>query len=45
MTRRPVDIRIPGCPPTPTAIAEALVAAIDLARHPKGIAPEIQPRA
>jgi Ni,Fe-hydrogenase III small subunit len=28
----PVDIRIPGCPPTPAAIAEALVTAIDLAR-------------
>jgi Ni,Fe-hydrogenase III small subunit len=24
----PVDIRIPGCPPTPAAIAEALVAAL-----------------
>jgi Ni,Fe-hydrogenase III small subunit len=28
----PVDIRIPGCPPTAAAIAEALVTAIDLAR-------------
>ena len=25
----PVDIRIPGCPPTPAAIAEALLAALD----------------
>ncbi len=28
----PVDIRIPGCPPTPAAIAEALVTAIELTR-------------
>jgi Ni,Fe-hydrogenase III small subunit len=25
----PVDLRIPGCPPTPAAIAEALVAALE----------------
>ncbi|HEY5145055.1 MAG TPA: hypothetical protein VII98_16260 [Solirubrobacteraceae bacterium] len=30
----PVDIRVPGCPPTPTAIAEALLGALDLVRHP-----------
>jgi len=29
----PVDIRIPGCPPTPAAIAEHLLAALDLARR------------
>ena len=38
----PVDLRIPGCPPTPAAIAEALVAAIDLARRPQGITPEVR---
>jgi Ni,Fe-hydrogenase III small subunit len=31
----PVDIRIPGCPPTPTAIAEALLEALDLSRGPR----------
>lgn len=41
----PIDIRIPGCPPTPTAIADALVTAIDLARQPQGITPELQRRA
>ena len=25
----PIDLRIPGCPPTPEAIAEALLALID----------------
>ena len=30
----PVDIRVPGCPPTPTAIAEALLGALDLVRRP-----------
>jgi Ni,Fe-hydrogenase III small subunit len=25
----PVDLRIPGCPPTPAAIAEALLGLID----------------
>jgi Ni,Fe-hydrogenase III small subunit len=25
----PVDLRIPGCPPTPTTIAAALTAALD----------------
>ncbi len=41
----PVDVRIPGCPPSPTAIAEALVAAIDLARSPSdGTRADVQPR-
>jgi Ni,Fe-hydrogenase III small subunit len=40
----PVDIRIPGCPPSPTAIAEALVSAIDLARQPRDVTPEVQRR-
>ncbi len=31
----PVDIRIPGCPPTPAEIAEALLGALDLARRPR----------
>ena len=30
----PVDVRIPGCPPTPAAIAEALLGAIDRVRRP-----------
>jgi Ni,Fe-hydrogenase III small subunit len=30
----PVDIRVPGCPPTPAAIADALLGALDLARGP-----------
>ena len=41
----PVDIRIPGCPPTPTAIADALVTAIDLARQARAVTPEVQRRA
>ena len=28
----PVDLRIPGCPPTPEAIANALLELIDCAR-------------
>jgi Ni,Fe-hydrogenase III small subunit len=28
----PVDLQIPGCPPTPSQIAEALAAALDLLR-------------
>jgi Ni,Fe-hydrogenase III small subunit len=28
----PVDLQIPGCPPTPSEIAEALAAALDLLR-------------
>jgi Ni,Fe-hydrogenase III small subunit len=30
----PVDIRIPGCPPTPAEIAEALLELIDSGSHP-----------
>jgi len=30
----PIDIRVPGCPPTPAAIAEALLGALDLGRQP-----------
>ena len=30
----PVDLRIPGCPPTPAAIAEALLELIDSGSHP-----------
>jgi Ni,Fe-hydrogenase III small subunit len=30
----PVDIRIPGCPPTPEAIAEHLLAGLDALRAP-----------
>ena len=33
----PVDLRIPGCPPTPAAIAEALLELID---SPSSHAPE-----
>jgi Ni,Fe-hydrogenase III small subunit len=29
----PIDIRIPGCPPTPASIAQHLVAAIEAARR------------
>ena len=32
----PVDLRIPGCPPTPDAIAEALLGLIDAAASPAG---------
>ena len=41
----PVDLRIPGCPPTPAVIADALVTAIDLARRPRGITPAVRRRA
>ena len=30
----PVDLRIPGCPPTPAEIAEALLELIDSGSHP-----------
>ena len=33
----PVDLRIPGCPPTPEAIAEALLELID---SPPAVPPE-----
>jgi Ni,Fe-hydrogenase III small subunit len=32
-TLLPVDLRIPGCPPTPAAIAEALLGLVDRALH------------
>jgi Ni,Fe-hydrogenase III small subunit len=32
----PVDLRIPGCPPTPATIAEALIGALDATRRPSG---------
>ncbi len=32
----PVDISVPGCPPTPAAIAGALLGALDLVRSPQG---------
>jgi Ni,Fe-hydrogenase III small subunit len=35
----PVDLRIPGCPPTPEAIAEALLGLIDEARPEPGTTP------
>ena len=28
-TSRPVDVRIPGCPPAPEAIAEAILRLVD----------------
>ncbi len=31
----PVDVRVAGCPPTPAAIAEALLDALDLVRTPR----------
>lgn len=40
----PVDVRIPGCPPTPTAIAEALFGAATSAATSSGVdsrAPEV----
>jgi Ni,Fe-hydrogenase III small subunit len=35
----PVDLRIPGCPPTPAAIAEALLELIDSADSNASVAP------
>ncbi len=32
-TLLPVDLRIPGCPPTPEAIAEALLGLVDRGSH------------
>ncbi|MBK5232923.1 MAG: oxidoreductase [Thermoleophilia bacterium] len=31
----PVDIRVPGCPPTPAVIAEALLGGLDAIRQPR----------
>ncbi len=33
-TLLPVELRIPGCPPSPAAIAGALHGLLDAARHP-----------
>jgi len=32
----PVDLRIPGCPPTPDAVAQALLGLIDAMASPAG---------
>ncbi|WP_249011679.1 NADH-quinone oxidoreductase subunit B family protein [Conexibacter sp. DBS9H8] len=40
----PIDLRIPGCPPTPAAIAAALTAALQRPRPAEGSGPQLSPR-